>query len=261
MSDLFDKLNQLGKQAARNQASASSPRANNANSGDLGDVLGDLLGGLFGGSPVQQQQASNLSNTGKAALFGGTAGLAAMAYKMFQKWQAGAQESSNYRTSSQSQWGNQNTYQYQNTGRIGSDPFSEYNQTQATQRASMEQRNEMGRLILRAMIYAARADGHIDAKEQAMIMSATQQLSYEANINSLIREYLSEPLNPQTLARCVRTKDQALDVYRLSSAAIVADHPQEQQYLADLARVLNIDTTTKRQLDQEASTIRRQVSR
>lgn len=258
MSDLFNKLNQLGKQAARNQASSRNGSANS----DLGDVLGDLLGGLFGGAtPVKQQPAaSNLSAGQGAALLGGTAGLAAMAYKMFQKWQAGSTSAS-----SQSPWGNsnQNTYQYQNqsAGRIGSDPFSEYNQTQATQRASVEQRNEMGRLILRAMIFAARADGHIDDKEQAMIMSATQQLNYEPNINNLIREYLNEPLNPQTLARNVRTKDQAFDIYRLSAAAIVADHPQEQQYLADLARVLGIDTNTKRQLDQEASLIRRQVTR
>lgn len=258
MSDLFDKLNQLGKQAARNQASSRNGNTN----GELGDVLGDVLGGLFGGTTqVKQQPAANNLSVGKsAALLGGTAGLAAMAYKMFQKWQSEG-------ASAQSPWGNnnQNTYQYQNqsqnTGRIGSDPFSEYNQTQATQRASMEQRNEMGRLILKAMIFAARADGHIDAKEQAMIMSATQQLNYEPNINTLIREYLSEPLNPQTLARNVRTQNQALDIYRLSSAAIVADQAQEQQYLADLAHVLNIDTNTRRQLDQEASLIRRQMTR
>ena len=120
--------------------------------------------------------------------------------------------------------------------------------------------DNVGKLVLKAMIFAARADGHIDPKEQEVILSTAQNVTNDPNFNQLIREYLNEPLDPRSLASQVSSQAQALDLYRLSAAAIVADHPAEQQYLAALAQALNLDQGTKLQLDQEAAQLRLQLA-
>ena len=139
------------------------------------------------------------------------------------------------------------------------DPFAAYNQQQQQQQLMLT--NDMGKVLLEAMVFAARADGHIDRQEQEMILSTAQQLSSDSNFNQLIREYLNAPLDPRALAQKVSSREQALDVYRLSAAAIVADNAQEQNYLQALAGALQIDSATKEQLDQEAVQIREQISR
>ena len=93
-----------------------------------------------------------------------------------------------------------------------------------------------------------------------MILSTAQQLNANSDLNNQIREYLNAPLDPNAIAQEVGSREQALDVYRLSAAAIVADNAQEQNYLNALARALMIDANTKNQLDQEAAQIRQQIA-
>lgn len=259
MGDLFSKLNQL-----KDTVQSNLPKAPDSKAGLLGAAgVGGVLGALFGGSKNVQRTAKNV------AVIGGTAALAALAYKMYQKWQSDGQAAT---PNSQPQGG----YGVPQQGGFGApqggfgspqgygqtasdDPFAAYNQQQQQQQLMLT--NDMGKVLLEAMVFAARADGHIDRQEQEMILSTAQQLSSDSNFNQLIREYLSAPLDPRALAQKVSSREQALDVYRLSAAAIVADNVQEQNYLQALAGALQIDSATKAQLDQEAVQIREQISR
>lgn len=263
MSDLFNKLNKL-----KDTISSNLPQAPNSKAGLLGAAgVGGVLGALFGGSKGVQRTAKNV------AVIGGTAALAALAYKMYQKWQgnqsAQGQGVPSAPNAGAGQYPSQGAGGYgygapaptMGGGAFGSDdPFAAYNQSQAAQQQQLMLSNDMGKLLLKAMVFAARADGHIDAKEQEMIMSTAEQLSADSNLNNLIREYLSAPLDPNAIAQQVGSREQALDVYRLSAAAIVADNAHEQNYLNALARALTIDANTKSQLDQEAAQIRQQIA-
>ena len=243
MGDLFSKLNQL-----KDTVQSNLPKAPDSKAGLLGAAgVGGVLGALFGGSKNVQRTAKNV------AVIGGTAALAALAYKMYQKWQSSGQAATpnsqpqgGYGVAQQGGFGAPQGY-----GQASDDPFAAYNQQQQQQQLMLT--NDMGKVLLEAMVFAARADGHIDR--------TAQQLSSDSNFNQLIREYLSAPLDPRALAQKVSSREQALDVYRLSAAAIVADNVQEQNYLLALAGALQIDSATKAQLDQEAVQIREQISR
>ena len=93
-----------------------------------------------------------------------------------------------------------------------------------------------------------------------MILSTAKNVTNDPNFNQLIRDYLNEPLDPKSLAAQVSSREQALDLYRLSAAAIVADNQAEQNYLNALASALGLDGSTKLQLDQESAQLRLQLA-
>lgn len=262
MSDLFNKLKDGASALGKNIP--NMPKGMDSKAGMLGAAgVGGLLGAVFGGSKNVKRTAKNV------AVVGGSAALAALAYKMYQNW-------SNGRSSGQGQapaggYGSAGGYGAPagnggygapagNGGYgapAGNDPFADFNSQNSQQEMQMLA-NEGGRLIIEAMIFAARADGHIDAQEQEMIMTAARQMG--GDTNNMIREFLSKPLDPRELASKVRNRDQALDIYRLSAAAIVADNNMEMRYLNDLAAALQIDNATRAQLDNDASQLRLQMS-
>lgn len=284
MSDLFGKL--------KDTVSQNIPSNISSGAGMLGAAgVGGLLGALFGGSKGVQKAAKNV------AVVGGSAALAALAYKMYDNWASsrnGSQQpqqapQGGYGAPQQSQGGYgapaqgygapQDGYGApaqgygapqggygapaqgygQNVPAACDDPFAAYNAAQQNQPLALPN-DDAGKLIIQAMVFAARADGHIDRDEQEMIMKTAQTVSADSNFNATISKYLNEPLDPRDLASKVSNREQALDIYKLSSTAIVADNDMERRYLGDLAAALNIDSQTAMQLDAEASQIRQQLS-
>lgn len=141
----------------------------------------------------------------------------------------------------------------------GNDPFASYNtQQQQTGYTPEVNSDAISDLLLEAMVFAARADNHIDNSERQMILKMANELRPTQDLMNKIQEFLNEPLDPNVLARKMPTPDMAPDLYRLSAAAIVADTPAERQYLQDLARALRLPPNQVQILDQEAMQFRRQ---
>ena len=63
-------------------------------------------------------------------------------------------------------------------------------------------------LLLRAMIFAARADGHIDATEQDRISKMVAQMFPGQDASQLVNSLLNEPINPAVLAGQVCSAEQ-----------------------------------------------------
>lgn len=263
MSDLFSKLKDGANKLSKNMPNMSNmPKNLDPKVGMAGAAgVGAVLGALFGGSKGVKKTAKNV------AVVGGSAALAALAYKMYQNWSSNkngtaapsGSQNIGYGQASSS-YGSPSSYNqggYGASAGASNDPFAEFNAQNAQQEQLMLS-NDMGKLLIEAMIFAARADGHIDAQEQEMIMKTANQLG--GNTNQMIREFLNKPLDPRDLAAKVQNQSQAMDIYRLSAAAIVADNMQEQRYLSDLAAALNINEFTKQQLDNDANELRRQMS-
>lgn len=291
MSDLFNKLKKgLGDNMPNMGQMADKAREmgrGNSTAGMLGAAgVGGILGALFGGSKNVKKVAKN------AAVIGGSAALAALAYKMYQNWsnkspnpqqqQGGYQQGGAPYGNQGGGFGQPNTYTQggfgQNQGGFGgnaggfggsgmsatqggfgnsNDPFADFNNQSAPQ---ISYNNDNGKLIIEAMVFAARADGHIDADEQKMITSTAEHVSNDPNFMNTIRECLQKPLDPNALASKVGSYEQGLDIYRLSAAAIETDNQQEHNYLVALANALRIDNNTKAQLDNEAKAFRSQVT-
>ena len=271
MSDLFGKLKDtVGKNIPSNIPSGA---------GMLGAAgVGGLVGALFGGSKGVKKAAKNV------AVVGGSAALAALAYKMYDNWsnsrkaqdQAANVPQGGYGAPQGGYGAPQGAYGapqggygapqggYGAQGGYGQsapsdDPFAAYNAAQQNQPLALPN-DDAGKLILQAMIFAARADGHIDRQEQEMILKTAQTVSPDSNFNATISQFLNAPLDPKALASKVSNQQQALDIYKLSATAIVADNDMERRYLSDLAAALNLDSMTIAQLDNDANQLRLQLS-
>lgn len=114
-------------------------------------------------------------------------------------------------------------------------------------------------LMLRAMVYSARADGHIDAAEQERIMRLVEQTFPGRDMSAVMNGLMAEPLNPSLLAGAVENREQGEDLYRLSCFIVDVDHFMERSYLDALASALNIPAERKTVLEEEAVQAKRKL--
>ncbi|ELT9932937.1 tellurite resistance TerB family protein [Escherichia coli] len=124
------------------------------------------------------------------------------------------------------------------------------------QSTPLDERTE--RLIL-ALVFAAKSDGHIDAKERAAIDQQLREAGVEEQGRVLIEQAIEQPLDPQRLATGVRNEEEALEIYFLSCAAIDIDHFMERSYLNALGDALKIPQDVRdgieRDLEQQKRTL------
>lgn len=189
-------------------------------------ALGALLGNVFSGDIMKS-----------VAL----AGAGAVAYNFYKKWAAKQMQTDNGGQAAPAGaddmppgWGASST-----VPATGPDPTAE--------------------LVMRAMIYAARADGNIDKAEQERIDSVLQTMLPGQDVSGAVQRIKTEMIDPNKIAASVGSPEQAEDVYRLSCAVIDIDHFMEHSYTQALAQALGISESKKKQLENEADQARRQL--
>jgi uncharacterized membrane protein YebE (DUF533 family) len=193
-------------------------QATSALSGFGGGALTGGLAGLLLGSKGGRKLA------GSALTYGGMAVAGALAYRAYQNYQSGKDPKS-----------------AASPGATDSVPLlpppvdSPFNPTNEADQQSL------GRNLLRAMISAAKADGHIDATEQANIFSQMDRLNVSAEDKVFVMDELRRPLDVDAVANTARTPEEAAELYTVSLLAIDVDNPSERAYLALLAARLKLD--------------------
>ena len=202
-----------------------------ARSGGAGGGLADILGGLTGGGARSGGAGGGLADilsslTGGAGAQGGTTsgsgsgllgGLVMVALQMFS--QPGAA-----------------TGQSPLSGLAGM--LSPGQASPAAVDTAPAQKQALA--FVKAMINAAKADGHIDAEEQQKIVSKLSDLGPQEA--AFIQEELTKPLNFDFFADI--TQDMAQQVYAVSLMAINLDTPAESSYMQQLAQGLGLDPQT-----------------
>lgn len=211
---------QFGQQDPRGQRQNQSgagdlvQQATNALSGFGGGTLTGGLAGLLLGSKGGRKLA------GSALTYGGLAVAGALAYRAYQNYQSGKSASPAVSTSVPLLPPPADT------------PFNP---------ASEADQQALGRNLLRAMISAAKADGHIDATEQANIFAKMDRLNVSAEDKIFVMDELRKPLDVDAVASAARTPEEAAELYTVSLLAIDIDNPSERGYLALLAARLKLD--------------------
>ncbi len=102
------------------------------------------------------------------------------------------------------------------------------------------------RLVLAAMISAAKADGTIDQAEMQKIVGKLGDVTPDEK--QFVLEQMAAPLDIGALVAQVRGKAQAAQVYAASLLAINSDTEAEKAYLRELAGALSLDDATVAQL-------------
>jgi uncharacterized membrane protein YebE (DUF533 family) len=106
--------------------------------------------------------------------------------------------------------------------------------------------------LIKAMIAAAKADGHIDAAKQQAISSAVEQLERSAQLKGLVFDLLHRPIALNELAARADSIEQKSAICLTSCLAIDPDHPSEQAHLEQLAQVLALPDGLAEQLQRQA---------
>lgn len=101
-----------------------------------------------------------------------------------------------------------------------------------------DEEEEVSRLMIRAMIQAARADDEIDENERAALMEVIGDS--DPDETTYIQEQLGAPVDPAALARDV-PQGHEMEVYTASVLAIEPDNRAEAEYLHALAQGLGLE--------------------
>lgn len=250
MSGLMDQISGLGGKISdalglgQNGDAQLSKKLNDLvhSSGGLGGMLGSAaLGGLLG-TLLSGKTARQVAGGALAA--GGTAAAGVMAWKYFQKWVAD--------NNTAAPAGNTAATVHPGVAQpvLRSDEVAAHPVADATP-------SESALLLLEAMVFAARADGHIDETEKANITKAVEALFPGQNVNEVFASLLDKELDPEALAKRVQSHEQACDLYRLSRMIIDPDQYMERTYLDGLAQALHLTPQERATLDQQAEDAQR----
>jgi uncharacterized membrane protein YebE (DUF533 family) len=93
-------------------------------------------------------------------------------------------------------------------------------------------------LLVRAMIAAAMADGHLDASEQARLFREIDRLDLTTEEKGMMLEELRRPWSVNALAAHCREPETAVEVYAAGLLAIDETRIESARWLDELARSL-----------------------
>jgi uncharacterized membrane protein YebE (DUF533 family) len=106
--------------------------------------------------------------------------------------------------------------------------------------------------LLKAMIAAAKSDGHLDEREQGLIHAELDRLQADTHQRRWMEEELRRPLDPAEVASAATTPELAGEMY-LASLLMADDTTfMERAYLDELARQLKLPAGLKTELESQA---------
>ena len=229
---LLDQLLKSGQDLLQNKAGGTQ---NKSAGGGLGGLLGGaagsgglggLLSGAGGGALAAGAMGLLLGNKkvrkvgGKVAIYGGLAALGVLAYKAY---------------------GNYNAQK-------GTAPQRE---PQTLDRLPPAQAEQHSQAILKALVAAAKADGHIDDRERELIEGEFTKLDNDQELQHWLHAELNKPLDPTDVARAASTPEMAAEMYIASVMLVDEENFMEKSYLDELARQLKLEPGLKVELEKQ----------
>lgn len=107
------------------------------------------------------------------------------------------------------------------------------------------------KLILKAMIDAAKADGGIDASEMSRILAKVQETGSAAGDLEFLKAEMGRPMDTEGLvAEAGGSRELAAELYAASLLAIEVDTSAERDYLARLADFLDLGSDVVQRLHE-----------
>jgi uncharacterized membrane protein YebE (DUF533 family) len=103
--------------------------------------------------------------------------------------------------------------------------------------------------LVRAMVGAAKSDGHIDATEQRRLFAEVERLGLDAESKAYVFDLLTHDVDLDALARAAATPEQGAELYLAARLAVDPDQPGERAYLDALAARLKLPAELRATLD------------
>ncbi len=200
-----------------------------------GMAAGSLLGLLVGNKKLRKK----IGKMGGGVVgYGGAAALGALAHSAYQKYQANAgaqpiQQPGMQVPQPQPALAAPTPNGFWASQSAGADPV----------------RFEL--MVVKAMIAAANADGHIDSDERNRIFESIAQVPLAGDEKALLFDTLATPPSVETIAAAAGDMEQASALYVASRIAIDPDEPTEQAHLDRLAAAMNMPNELVASLEHE----------
>ncbi|WP_313365134.1 tellurite resistance TerB family protein [Pseudomonas sp.] len=216
---LLDQLLKSGQELLNKPSAAGKPSAGR---GGLGSLLSGAGGGALGAGALGLLLGSKKARKygGKVLTYGGLAALGVLAYKAYGNWQA-----------------------RQGAGQ-GAEP-------QTLDRLPPAQAEQHSQAVLRALVAAAKSDGHIDNRERALIEGEFTRLDSDRDLQHWLHDELNKPLDPAEVARAAQTPEMAAEMYLASVMMVDQENFMERAYLDELARQLRLDPALRQELESQ----------
>ena len=131
--------------------------------------------------------------------------------------------------------------------------FVERNRAGVAARSARRGRQPFELVLVRAMIGAAKADGHIDAAEQRRLFAEVERLGLDPDAKAYLFDLLTQEIDTGNLASAVKTEAQGAELYLAARLGIDPDEPAERAYLDELANGLKLPAALRARLEEAAA--------
>ncbi|WEX89131.1 tellurite resistance TerB family protein [Sinorhizobium garamanticum] len=158
---------------------------------------------------------------GNAAVLGGLAAVAGLGYQAYKNYQAGKAPAAEPAS--------------QSTPELLPPPTESGFST-----APGAVSNDFALILVRAMIAASRADGHIDDAERGHIMDKLSVSGLSADAAAFLEAELANPVDLDAIVAAATTEEQRVEIYTASRLAIEPESRAERGYLDLLAGRLGL---------------------
>ena len=237
--DVSNLLNQLLGAAGGQQADNAEAGRPASAGGGVGGFLSGRGGAALAGGAMGLLLGSKKGRKmgGKALKYGGVAALGMMAYKAYGNWQAnGAQGAAQSAAHTPAHASAQSPALPQTVDRV-TGPALEQHAT----------------AVLKAIIAAAKSDGHVDDRERQLIEEGLRGMTSDPQLIQWVDRELQKPLDPVEVAAAASNVEIASEMY-LASVLVIDDQSfMERSYLDALGRELQLPPELLAELNTQAA--------
>lgn len=191
-----------------------------------GAALGGILGMVLGGGKSRKLAGGLLSHGGAAAI----GALALKAYQNYQQNQSAAA-----------------------TAPMTPTEIERFSQQQLPHNQPAADGGPFELVLIRAMVGAAKADGHIDASEQQHLFSEVERMALDPESKAFVFDLLTQPVELAGITSAATNEAQAGEIYLAARLAIDPDHPAERAYLDALAVRMKLPPALREHLERQVN--------
>ncbi len=155
--------------------------------------------------------------TGSALKIGSLAAIGGIGWQAYQNWQAEKMQD------------NQDAKDMANNAKLI--PINELDKDEA---------NKRSQVLLKAMVAAAKADGHVNNKEITAIEEQIKKLGLSPEVAALLQAEINKPLDVKEVAALAEDQAMASEIYLVSAVVTDKENSMEKAYLGELAQALKL---------------------
>ncbi|KZN47232.1 tellurite resistance TerB family protein [Pseudoalteromonas luteoviolacea] len=219
-------------------------------------ALNGFLGGVAGGGLTSLLGSKKGKKTGKKAIkYGALAAVGGLAWKAYKQYSEQSQASNQQRDSA--------AYDQAIAGRSKPSSTFDFAPAKMPEQSFEEVAEKDGGsgqlIIMRAMIAAAYADGHIDETERQKIFAQVETMALSVTEKAMLFDELRKPMSLTELVQAVPDAQTGIEVYTASASAIDLQQSVSQQYLQALAHQLCLPRELVQSIHQELAALQHTI--